>query len=186
MKGSIWIVATVLAVALATPATAKVFLARSEAVKAALPTADRIEARDVILRDEQKAAIERGSGMPMESSLVTIYSGWSGGRLVGYALFDTHTVRTQPETFVVSLEPGGHVSGLFVCAFYEPQDYLPGGRWLGQFKGKEPTHPPRVGTDIVSITGATLTSRAVAGGVRRALAIYATCLGGNTSQRVGE
>ena len=76
--------------------------------------------------------------------------------------------------------------GLFVCAFYEPQDYLPGERWLGQFKGKTPAQPPRVGADIVSITGATLTSRAVAGGVRRALAIYATCLGGKTAHPVGE
>lgn len=186
MHSTMTILAVALAVLAAAPAQAKVFLARSEAIKAALPAAERVEARDVFLDEAQQAAIQTASGMPVDSALVTIYTGWSGGRVVGYALFDTHTVRTQPETFVVSLDPGGRVTGLFVCAFYEPQDYLPGERWLGQFKGRDPSHPPRVGADITGITGATLSSRAVAGGVRRALAIYATCLGGKTSRQVGE
>lgn len=177
--------ALLLAALAAAPASAKVFLARSEALKAALPDAQRIDAREVFLTDEQKAQIEKASGMPMESALVTIYAGWSGERPVGYALFDTHVVRTQPETFVVALDPSGHVTGLFVCAFYEPQDYLPTDRWLTQFKGRDPAHPPRVGAEIASITGATLSSRAVAGGVRRALAIYNTCVG-RSSQHVGE
>ena len=171
---------------LAGPAPAKVFLARSEAVKAALPTADHVDTRDVFLTEAQKSAIEKNSGMPMESALVTVYTGYLKGQLVGYALFDTHVVRTQPETFVVALDPTGHITGLFVCAFYEPQDYLPSDRWLALFRGRDPSKPPRVGSDITSISGATLSSRAVAGGVRRALAIYAACLDGKTPQRVGE
>lgn len=175
-----------LALALAGPAPAKVFLARNEAVKAALPDADQITTRDVFLTDAQKAAIEAASGMPMESALVSVYVGTRQGHLVGYALFDTHVVRTQPETFVIGLDPAGRVTNLFVCAFYEPQDYLPGDRWLAQFRGRDGARPPRVGSDITGITGATLSSRAVAGGVRRALAIHAACLAGHSHQPVGE
>lgn len=175
-----------LGLALASPTLAKVFLARSEAVKAALPTADQVSTRDVFLTDAQKAAIEAASGMPMETALVTVYIGTRQGQVVGYALFDTHIVRTQPETFVVALDPAGRVTSLFVCAFYEPQDYMPGERWLAQFRGRDGSRPPRVGNDITGITGATLSSRAVAGGVRRALAIHATCLAGRTPQPVGE
>lgn len=177
---------TVLVFALAGPAAAKVFLARSEAVKAALPAADQVTTRDVFLTDEQKVEIEKASGMPMESALVTIYTGTKAGQVIGYALFDTHVVRTQPETFVVGLDPTGHVTGLFVCAFYEPQDYMPGDRWLALFRGRDPSAPPRVGADITGITGATLSSRAVAGGVRRALAIFAACLAGKHRHPVGE
>jgi hypothetical protein len=105
---------------------------------------------------------------------------------VGYALFDTHVVRTQPETFVVSLDPRGQVTGLFVCAFYEPLDYLPPDRWLGQFRGRNGSGTLRVGVEIAGITGATLSARAVAGGVRRALAVWKTCLAGKAAQPLGE
>lgn len=175
-----------LGLAVACPAPAKVFLARSEAITAAMPTADQVTTRDVFLTDAQKAAIEAASGMPMESSLATVYIGTRQGQLVGYALFDTHVVRTQPETFVIGLDPAGRVTSLFVCAFYEPQDYLPGDRWLAQFRGRDGSKPPRVGNDITGITGATLSSRAVAGGVRRALAIHAACLAGRPPQPAGE
>ena len=168
------------------PSHAKVFLARSEAIKAALPGAERVDARDVFLDDAQKAAIEKASGLPLDTALVTIYTGFVGGQPTGYAIFDTHVVRTQPETFVVAMDPTGRVTGLFVCAFYEPQDYLPAERWLAQFKGRDPAHPPVVGNEIAAITGATLSSRAVAAGVRRALAIFKTCLAGKTGQLVGE
>lgn len=46
-----------------------------------------------------------------------------------------------------------------VCAFYEPLDYLPSDRWLGQFKGRGPASQPRIGNDVVSITGATRPGR---------------------------
>lgn len=175
-----------LAAALAAgPAAAKVFLARKEAVAAALPGAESVQARDVFLTDAQKAEVERASGLALDSAMITIYTGTTGGRVSGYALFDTHVVRTQPETFVVSLDPSGRVTGLFVCAFHEPLDYLPHDRWLQQFKGRDGARPLRVGNEIAGITGATLTARAVAGGVRRALAIFKVCMP-SPGQHVGE
>lgn len=164
------------ALALTSPAFAKVFFAKQEALKAALPAAEAVEAKDLFLTDGQKQAIEKASGLPLESALVTVYVGRSKGQVVGYAIFDTHVVRTQAETFVVALDPSGTVTNLFVCAFYEPEDYLPAERFLKQFRGRDSGHPPVIGGQISGITGATLTSRAVAGGVRRALAIYKNCL----------
>lgn len=171
------LISLVLALALgAAPVHAKVFYAKNEALKAALPDADEIEAKDIFLTPAQKDAIQKASGMTVDSDLLTVYMGKKKGAVAGYALFDTHTVRTQAETFVVALDLQGRVTNLFVCAFYEPQDYLPPERFLKQFRGRDAAHPPVVGGEIVGITGATLTSRAVAGGVRRALAIWQNCL----------
>ena len=98
-------------------------------------------------------------------------------RKPGKLPFDTHVVRTFPETFLIVLTPEGAVSATYVLAFYEPLEYLPAERWLRQFDGKRASDDLRIGPGIAGITGSTLTSHAVAGGLRRALAIYAVLLG---------
>lgn len=158
-------------------AWAKVFYARDEALALAFPTADKVEPRKFFLTRAQHERIERMSRAPIESDLVTVYVGTRDGAVVGYAIFDTHQVRTLPETFLVVLSPDGTVVGTHLLAFYEPLEYMPGERWLAQFNGRGRGDELAVGRDVAAITGSTLTSRAVAGGVRRALALYAVLLG---------
>ena len=49
-------------------------------------------------------------------------------------------------------------------------------QFTGQFEGKGPDAPLQVGQDIDGMTGATLSSRAMAGGVRDSLALVKTLL----------
>jgi hypothetical protein len=163
---------------LASPAAAKVFYAKDEALHLAFPDADKIEARDVFLTAEQRGAIEEKAKSTLDSDLLTIYVGEKDGAVLGYALLDTHTVRTLPETFLIVLSPQGTVSATHLLAFYEPLEYSPPARWLEQFHAATLTDDLRIGRGIVAITGSTLTSEAVTGGVRRALAIYDVLLKG--------
>src|SRR5258706_11466343 len=84
---------------LASAAGATVFYSRDEALTLAFPEADRTEARDFFLTPEQRQAIQQMSRSELDSDLLTVYSGYAGERLLGYAIFDTHVVRTLPETF---------------------------------------------------------------------------------------
>jgi hypothetical protein len=149
-----------------------VFHSRSEIANLAFPDCDRVETRDVFLSPEQRERIERAAGSALDGSLITIYEGYSGDRLVGYAMLDSHLVRTLPETLLVVLDASGSVTATYVMAFHEPPDYLPGDRWLGLFHDRRLSDDLRVGRAIVGITGATLSARAVVGSVRRSLAIY--------------
>lgn len=164
------------ALALAPAAGATVFYSRDEALHLAFPTADRTEPRDFFLTPEQKTAIEKSSRTKLESDLITIYFGYGGSSLLGYAIFDTHVVRTLPETFLTVLTPEGSVASTYVVAFYEPQEYKPSDRWLAQVQGKKESDDLQVGHGIAAITGSTLSSNAVMGGVRRALAMYSVLL----------
>ena len=172
--------ACVAAAFFAAPAAAKVFYAREEALKLAFPDATRTEARDFFPTAEQKRQIEERSKSKLESDLLTAYAGYQGERLLGWAIFDTHVVRTLPETFLVVLSRQGGVAATHVLAFYEPLEYLPSDRWLAQFAGKKADDDLQIGRGIAAITGSTLTSQAVAGGIRRALAIYAVLLAPGT------
>ncbi|MCG8589304.1 MAG: FMN-binding protein [Proteobacteria bacterium] len=157
---------------LATPAEAKVFYSQNEALELAFPEADRIERDAHILQPQQVAAVEKRARARLDSRIVTLYSGWRGEELLGYAYIDIHTVRTLPEAFMVVLDPDGQVRSLRVLAFHEPLDYMPTDRWYGQFENKTGAEPLRLGKDIHGIMGATLSARAASDSVRRVLAIY--------------
>lgn len=163
---------------LAAVAHGTVFHARDEALKLAFPDADRVVPKEFFLTAAQRAAIEAEAKSPPESDLLTVYTGYRGDQPIGYAIFDTHIVRTLPETFLVVLSIEGSVVATHLLAFYEPTEYEPPARWLSQFDGKSLSGELRVGRAIAGITGSTLTAEAVTGGVRRALAIYAVLLKG--------
>jgi hypothetical protein len=160
-------------VGLGTPSVqAKVFHSRSEAIDLAFPGADRVDARTYVLTDDQVSQIEGIAQADLDTKLVKLYTGWKGGKVVGYAFIDLHRVRTLPEAFMVVLTPDGVVRTLRVLAFHEPLDYLPADRWYTQFDEKKLGEPIRVGRDIHGVVGATLSARATTRGVRRALALY--------------
>lgn len=158
---------------------AKVYHARDEALKLAFPDAERVEPRDVVLTDEQHDRIENLARAPLDTNLVTVYVGWRDGAPAAYAIFDTHTVRTFPETFLVVISPEGAVQAAHVLAFHEPEEYLPTARWLGTFKDKKLDDDLQVGQGVAAITGSTLSTRATTSGIRRGLAIWAVVVGGN-------
>lgn len=156
----------------AMPAAAKVFYSRSEALRIAFPDAERIEDQTYVLSDAQAERIGAIARSPLDSRLVKIYTGVRGDDVLGYAVIDIHNVRTMPEAFMVVLTPEGSVRSVRVLAFHEPLDYLPTGRWYGQFDEKSLASPLRLGGDIHGVVGATLSAQATTRGVRRALAFY--------------
>jgi Na+-translocating ferredoxin:NAD+ oxidoreductase RnfG subunit len=156
----------------ASGARGEVFASASEAIAAAFPGA-RIERRAVLLDDSQARAVEQRAQAKLESRVATLHTAWRDDRVVGYAFVDVHPVRTLPEALLVVISPEGRVVQTRMLAFHEPHDYLPPARWLKQFEQRELTPELRVGGTVHGIAGATLSTRAVTNGVRRALALYA-------------
>jgi hypothetical protein len=130
-----------------------VFLSQREALALAFPGADRIERKSVVLDDAQAAAVEKLSGAPLESKLVTLHQGFRGDELLGYAVIDIHNVRTLPEAFMVVLTPEGRVATLRMLAFYEPAEYKPPQRFLAQFDARALEPSLRLGGAIHGIAG---------------------------------
>jgi transcriptional regulator of nitric oxide reductase len=125
-------------------AHAKVFYSRSEALKLAFPESDRVAERSILLDDAQAGRIEQLAKSRLESRLVSIYTGYRGSELLGYAFIDVHTVRTLPEAFMVVLSPAGEVRALRLLAFHEPLEYMPSARWYQQFESKTIADPLRL------------------------------------------
>src|SRR5215472_15522753 len=154
-------------------AEGKVFLTQDEALRLAFPSGTRVERKTAFLTQVQQTAAAKLAGATHPpSALVVFYVGVRDGREVGTAYFDTHIVRTEPETLMILVDPAGAVSRIEVLSFAEPEEYLPREHWYAQFPGRKLDDELAVQRAIRPVAGATLTVRATMDAVRRVLAIH--------------
>jgi Na+-translocating ferredoxin:NAD+ oxidoreductase RnfG subunit len=156
---------------------APVYATREEALARVFPPPATVERKTFVLTPEQRESASRLARAKVETSLVVAYVGRKGGELLGTAYFDTHPVRTQTETLLITVRPDGTVGAVEVVAFNEPEDYLPRPAWRKLFEGRRLDSDLAVGRGLAHVTGATLTTRAIADAVRRVLAVHAVLAG---------
>lgn len=156
----------------AAPAEAKVLLTQGEALALAFGDPSRAERRTAYLTEEQIARVKAGAGTPPPGAVVVWYSGGGEPGRPLAAFFDTHLVRTLPETVMIVVGADGAVRRVEILSFEEPEDYLPRPRWFEQFQGRGLDADLATKGAIRAVTGATLSSRAVTEAVRRALALH--------------
>ena len=152
-------------------ADARVYATVQQALDSAFPSPARIERRTLYLDEAQTRRIAEESGGPVEARVIPYYIGRREGQVVGYAYFDTHLVRTLPETVLVLLAADGTLRRVEILSFDEPEDYLPSSRWLEQFPGRS-LDDLKERRGIRTLTGATLSSRAVVQAARRIMALH--------------
>ncbi len=157
---------------LARAAPGAVYYGKQDALEAAFPDADEIEAKRFFLTEEQREQIQNLAGAPLEDRLLTLHVGKKADKILGYAFLETHEVRTMPETLLIVVSPDGGIAKILLAAFYEPPEYEAPKRWLEQFDRAKLTPGLRVNRDIKGIAGSTLTAHAVTSGIRRVLAMY--------------
>lgn len=150
----------------------KVLLNKEEALNLAFPDVETIEQVQVFLKNEQVEKIQELARTKLDSRFYTFYKGIKNNKTTGYAFIDTHEIRTKTETVIYVINRDGTLRHAEILAFFEPDDYKAGERWIELFENKPLGDSMRIGRDIPNITGATITSRAFAAATRKALSIY--------------
>jgi hypothetical protein len=115
-----------------------------------------------------------GSGLRLDSLQLdssTVIRVSRNDTLLGFATVRNVIGKDQPITFLVATDPADRLKDIDILVYREPYGgevaYEP---WRKQFRGKTVGDPLRVGSDIRSISGATISVHSVTEGVRRALA----------------
>ena len=145
-------------------------ITRVEALAAVYPDAD--VARDrVILTDEQMAAVATLARVDMRGKIFPRYVARRDGAVVGRAYVDTHDVKTNRQSLLISLDTTGRVRRVDVTVFFEPKQYLPPQAWLRQYDHAALDDELVVRRGIRPIAGASFTGSAVNAAVRRVLAL---------------
>ena len=146
----------------------------TEGVQLAFP-GSVVERKTFFLNDEQKEEARKlaGENIPIDNNLVIPYIAHTDGSPVGIAYFDAHRVRTLQEVIMVAVDTEDRVIRIETMRFQEPPNYRAPGRWMAQFEDRKLDRDLSQKGDIATITGATLTARAVTAAVRRVMALHA-------------
>ena len=103
----------------------------------------------------------------------TFYVATSGGRIDGYAFIDEEKGEHLPITFAVKLSPAGKVMRQEVVVYREARgDEVRDEKFRHQFVGKSARDAIDTDQDIMAVSGATISSRAMAIGVKRAVVLF--------------
>jgi Na+-transporting NADH:ubiquinone oxidoreductase subunit NqrC len=172
-----WLKSAVLPAAIFGPAVAGygvVYLDDAGAQKAIFPGASFTPA-SIKLTPEQKKAVEQMSDVRQRKDAVKAWRVSGGGWLIVDEVIGKH----EFITFAVGIDAAGAVRGVEIMEYRETY----GGEvrrpeWRAQFTGKTKAAPLKLDQDIKNISGATLSSRHIAEGVKRLLAVHAVALRG--------
>ncbi len=157
------------------PCLATVFYSKDEAMKLAFGEDATVETLSLFPSSEEVSKIEQLAKLKLDSNLISVYVGKKNDAIVGYAMIDSHTVRTQAETLLLVLNADGNLRNVYTLAFHEPPEYQPPERWMALLSNRG-IDQLTLDKDIQGVAGATLSARAAVGSARKILAIYQVLL----------
>lgn len=121
----------------------------------------------------QRSRVEGLLGYALKKTSYTLYIAKTGEHVDGYAILDEENGQHLPISFAVKLSPSGAVERQEIMVYRERYgDEVRDPRFRQQFVGKTATDPLRPGEEVIAVSGATISSRAMALGVRRALVLF--------------
>ena len=137
------------------------------------PKSDNVRFQRYGITPALRERITHRLGTNLRRDSYVFYIASTGGHIDGYALIDDELGQTEPITFGVKLSPDGTVERTEILIYREPRgDEVRARRFLDQLRGKTVRQPVQAGVDIDAVSGATVSSHAIANGVRRTLILY--------------
>ncbi len=157
---------------MAASARAETLATEVQALKIIFPKAKFVDAETRALTAEQRDSLQKQSTLrfPEKDYRCFIRRGEPGDE--GYAVILNEIGKHEFITFMVGVSAKGEVLDVVVLEYRENRGAeVQEPRFLRQFRGKKQGDPIQVDGDIVNYSGATLSSHAIARGVRKALAL---------------
>jgi hypothetical protein len=159
-------------VVISTPAVAVTYLSVEQAQALLFPGATFTPDRRT-LTGEQVRAIEKASGVNVRNRALQVWRVSTGG----WFIVDEVVGKHEFIPFALALDRDGAVKGVEILEYHEAYgDQIRQAAWRTQFIGKRPGAPLKLTSDIQNISGATLSCRHMADGIKRLLATYVTVL----------
>ena len=143
-------------------AQSTVFLKPDEALKMMFATSKEVIKEDHVVTAEISEKAKKLLSYDLAKSNYAFYIGKTDGKIDGYALIDDEVGKVQPITFVTRINPDGKVAQVEIMVYRESHGgEVTSKRFLNQFRQKNFNDELRIGSSIVNVTGATLSSHAL-------------------------
>jgi Na+-translocating ferredoxin:NAD+ oxidoreductase RnfG subunit len=169
----IWVPTAFLPVAgISVSAYATTYLTVEQAQQTIFP-GQKLTPANVTLTNEQAREIGRRSDTNVRHKEIQLWKVDNGGFFVVDEVVGKH----EFITYAVGLNADGTVKQIEIMTYRESYGYeVRNADWRAQFVGKNTAAPLKLNQDIKNISGATLSCRHIADGVKRVLATYEIAL----------
>ena len=148
----------------------QVYLTKKQAFEIAFPGSDEIKKERLWPTKKEIRAIEEIYMYKIYETRFTFYTGIKNGKSMGSMLIDNIIGKSFPITFMTVLNTDGTVRDVEIMVYREPQGWeVRYKSFRSQFYGKDTSSNSN---EILSISGATLSVRAIKSGVYKAMAAY--------------
>jgi len=154
------------------PEAVKVYFTQDEALAKVFAKADTLWTEEWSPSPQERKELEGRLGWRVDDETFAIHRAGKDGQDLGYAVITEEQGRFKPITFIVKMSAERRVDMVLVMVYRESRgDGVKRQRFLKQFRDKDTSDHLRLNRDIVGVSGATMSSRALAMGVKKVLAI---------------
>ncbi len=168
-----WLTPAAIIVAASPQCLAAKYMSLEQAQSLIFAQAQEFVPANVTLTPEQIERVERESGVKVRVPQQFVWQARAGGKLLGWLIVDQVVGKHELITYAVGINADGSVRQFQVIEYREAYGYqVRELKWRDQFVGKTLADPLKVGTDIVNISGGTLSSHHVTDGIKRLLAFH--------------
>ncbi len=133
-------------------------------------SADEFVPNEIELSAQLRKDIAKSSGVSVSDSKLNLIKAYLKKKFIGYLVVDKVVGKHEFITYAVSFSPELEVRSVEIMDYRETYGFeVRRAAWRDQFFGKTAKDKLKLDDDIKNISGATLSSRHIADGVRRLL-----------------
>jgi len=164
---------------LALPLSAKMLISPIDAMKQSYGTESKVSKKNMMLTSAQAKTIQKNAKVKLKSKIFRIFKARKkSGETLGYGILINRKVRSKNAVVLYIISKDSALKSIEIIAFNEPLEYVPSKKWISQFENLPTNRNLRVGKEIPTITGATMSARTITQGSRVAFALYNEVLKG--------
>jgi len=150
----------------------QIFLKQEDALEKVFAGCDTVESEYLVLTSEGHEYFKELLKRPFLAKTFPVYIGKKDGEVDRYAIITEEMGCFHPITWIMSTDSEGNILKTAVMIYRETRGHeITRKRFLHQFKGKSIDAPLSINKDVIRITGATVSVRAVCRGIKKVLTI---------------
>jgi len=131
----------------------------------------QVKKSKIILTKKELKKVQQKAKVSLKTRLYRMYEVSKGLETIGYGILITRKVRSKKATVLYYISKKGMLEFTEILSFLEPREFYPHVQWMSQFIHVKKDALLKLGNDIPTISGATLSARNVVQGARVARAI---------------
>lgn len=127
--------------------------------------------KNILLSNSEQKALEQKAKTKIDSKKIRFYLVQKNKKVKGYGVMIIQRIRTKKAVILYLMDKNKKLKNIEILAFHEPSEYKPYSTWKEAFEGKDLKDNLKAGYAIPTISGATLSARAITNASRIALSI---------------